>query len=162
MISILLNLLILKLWPNIYSLLENVHCRVEKNVCSVVLAVFCICLLDLNGLLWGEGDDRGWDGWMASLTRWTWVWVNSGSWWWTGRLGVLRLMGLQRVGHDWATELNWTELIVLWVLYFLTSVWLLYPLLRVEHWCHQLLLQKCLFLSSILSVYISCMFVICY
>ena len=52
-----------------------------------------------------------WDGWMASLTQWTWVWVNSGSWWWTGRPGVLRFMGLQRVGHDWATELNWTELI---------------------------------------------------
>ena len=55
----------------------------------------------------GEADDRGWDGWMASLTRWTWVWVNSGSWWWTGRPGVLRFMGSQRVGHDWATELNW-------------------------------------------------------
>ena len=58
----------------------------------------------------GEGDDRGWDGWMASLTRWTWVWVNSWSWWWTGRPGVLRFMGLQGVGHDWATELNSTEL----------------------------------------------------
>ena len=57
-----------------------------------------------------EGDDRGWDGWMASLTRWTWVWVNSRSWWWTGRPGVLRFMGSQRVGHDWATELNWTGL----------------------------------------------------
>ena len=56
-----------------------------------------------------KGDDRGWDGWMASLTQWTWVWVNSGSWWWTGRPGVLRFMGSQRVGHDWATELNWTE-----------------------------------------------------
>ena len=56
----------------------------------------------------GEGDDRGWDGWMASLTRWTWVWVNSGSWWWTGRPGMLRFMESQRVGHDWATELNWT------------------------------------------------------
>ena len=55
----------------------------------------------------GEGDDRGCDGWMASPTRWTWVWVNSGSWWWTGRPGVPRFMGLQRVGHDWATELNW-------------------------------------------------------
>ena len=62
----------------------------------------------------GEGDDRGWDGWMASLTRWTWFWVNSGSWWWTERPGVLRFMGSQRVGHDWATELNWTELILLW------------------------------------------------
>ena len=57
-----------------------------------------------------EGDDRGWDGWMASPTQWTWVWVNSWSWWWTGRPGVLQFMGLQRVGHDWATELNWTEL----------------------------------------------------
>ena len=57
----------------------------------------------------GEGDDRGWDGWMASPTQWTWVWVNSGSWWWTGRLGVLQFMGSQIVGHDWATELNWTE-----------------------------------------------------
>ena len=51
-----------------------------------------------------KGDDRGWDGWMASPTQWTWVWVNSGSWWWTGRPGVLRSMGSQRVGHDWATE----------------------------------------------------------
>ena len=55
----------------------------------------------------GEGNDRGWNGWMASLTWWMWVWVNSGSWWWTGRPGVLRFMGSQRVGHDWATELNW-------------------------------------------------------
>ena len=54
----------------------------------------------------GEGDDRGWDGWMASPTRWTWVWVDSGSWWWTGRLGVLRFMGSQRVGHNWVTELK--------------------------------------------------------
>ena len=54
----------------------------------------------------GEGDDRGWDGWMASLTWWTWVWVNSGSWWWTGRPDVLQLMESQRVRHDWATELN--------------------------------------------------------
>ena len=59
----------------------------------------------------GEGDKRGWDGWMTSLTRGAWVWVNSGSWWWTGRPGMLRFMGLQRVGHDWVTELNWTELI---------------------------------------------------
>ena len=54
----------------------------------------------------GERDDRGWDGWMASPTRWTWVWVNSGRWWWTGRPGVLRFTGSQRVGHDWATELT--------------------------------------------------------
>ena len=55
----------------------------------------------------GEGDDRGWDGWMASLTRWMWAWVNSGSWWWTGRPGMLRFMGLQIVRHNWVTELNW-------------------------------------------------------
>ena len=57
-----------------------------------------------------EGDDRGWDGWMASLTQWTWVWVSSGSWWWTGKPGTLQSMGSQRVWHDWATELNWNKL----------------------------------------------------
>ena len=55
----------------------------------------------------GEGDDRGWDGWMASPTRQTWVWVNSGSWWWAGKLGMLQSMGSQRVRYDWVTELNW-------------------------------------------------------
>ena len=54
-----------------------------------------------------EGDDREWDGWMASPTQWTWVWTSSGSWWWTGKPGTLQSMGLQRVGHDWATELSW-------------------------------------------------------
>ena len=58
----------------------------------------------------GKGDDRGWDGWMTSSTQWTWVWMDSGSWWWTGRPGMLRFLGSQRVGHDWVTELNWTEL----------------------------------------------------
>ena len=71
----------------------------------------------------GEGDDRGWDGWMASLTQWTWFWVNSGSWWWTGRPGVMWFMGSQRVGHDWATELNYNlsqhgSLVVIKVLSF--------------------------------------------
>ena len=56
----------------------------------------------------GKGDDRGWDGWMASSTQWTWVWVEPGSWWWTGRPGVLRFMELERVRHGWVTELNWT------------------------------------------------------
>ena len=51
-----------------------------------------------------------WDGWMVSPTWWTWVWMNSRSWWWSGRPGVLQFMGSQRVGHDWATELNWTDL----------------------------------------------------
>ena len=57
----------------------------------------------------GEGDNRGWDGWMASLTWRTWVWVNSGSLWWTERLGMLRSMGSQRIRRDWATELNSTD-----------------------------------------------------
>ena len=57
-----------------------------------------------------RGDEGGWGGWMASLTQWTWVWVNSESWWWTGRPGVLRFMGSQRVGHDWATELELSRL----------------------------------------------------
>ena len=60
----------------------------------------------------GKADDRGWNGWMASLTWWTWVWVGSGNWWWTGKPGMLQSMGSQRVGHDWTTDLililNWT------------------------------------------------------
>ena len=52
----------------------------------------------------GEGNIRGWHGWMASLTWWTWVWGSSGSWWWTGKPGMLHSMGLQRVRHDWATN----------------------------------------------------------
>ena len=60
----------------------------------------------------GKGDYRGWDGWMASLTQWIWVWVNSGSCWWTGRPGMLQSMGSQRVRHDWVTELNWTDNVV--------------------------------------------------
>ena len=65
-----------------------------------------------GGKDWGQEEKgtTGWDGWMASPTQWTWVWVVSGSWWWTGRPGVLQFMGSQRVGHDWVTELNWTEL----------------------------------------------------
>ena len=54
----------------------------------------------------GEGDDREWDGWMASLTQWIWVWVSSGSWWWTGKPDMLQSRGLHRVRHNWATELN--------------------------------------------------------
>ena len=82
---------------------------------SNILATWCEELTHLKRpwcweiLKVGEGDDRGWDGWMTSLTQWTWVWVNSGNWWCTGRPGVLQSMGLQRVGHDWATELNWMK-----------------------------------------------------
>ena len=73
----------------------------------------------------GEGDDRGWDSWKASPTRSTWVWVNSRSWWWTGRPGVLQFMGSQRVGHHWETELNWC---LIWTcssrLNYFSCVWL--------------------------------------
>ena len=89
---------------------------------SNTLATWCQELTHLKGpWCWerlragGEGDDRGWDGWMASLTRWTWVWVDSGGWWWTGRPGVLWFMGLQRVGHDWATV--WTEVVADYLFY---------------------------------------------
>ena len=56
----------------------------------------------------GEWDDRGWDGWITSLTQWSWVWASSGNWWWTGKPGMLWSMG-SRVWHDWAPELNLTE-----------------------------------------------------
>ena len=95
----------------------DVHC---KDWCwswnSSTLATWCKELTHLKRpWCWerlragGEGDHRGWDGWMTSPTRWTWVWVNSRSWWWTRRPGVLQFMGSQRVGHDWATELNRTK-----------------------------------------------------
>ena len=83
-----------------------------------------------NWLIWRDPDTgkdwrqkekywhKGLDGWMASLTRWTWVSVNSGSWWWTGKPGVLQSMGSQRVRHHWVTELNWTELHNCWHLLF--------------------------------------------
>ena len=58
----------------------------------------------------GEGEDRGWDGWMVSLTQWRWVWVNSGSWWWTRMPGFLQSIGLWRISHDWVIELKWTGL----------------------------------------------------
>ena len=58
-------------------------------------------------------DDKGWDGWMVSPTRWTWVWASSRSWWWTGKPGMLQSIGLQRVRHDWVTELNWQGLFIL-------------------------------------------------
>ena len=64
-----------------------------------------------------EGDNRGWDGWIASLTLWTWVWANSRSWWWTGRPGMLQSTGSQRIRHDWLIELNWLLqiLIAIWI-----------------------------------------------
>ena len=77
----------------------------------------------------GEGDNREWDGWMASLARWTWVWVGSESWWWTGRPGVLQFMGSQRLGHDWVTELNWTHNVLS---YHLQGAFMISPTLQIS------------------------------
>ena len=82
----------------------------------------------------GEGDDRGWDGWMASPTRWMWVWVNSGSWWWTGRPGMLQFTGLQRVGHDWVTKLNW--MVVLIATNSVFFHYILFSFIPAEYFCH--------------------------
>ena len=87
----------------------------------------------------GEGADRGWDGWMASPTQWAWVWINSRSWWWTGRPGMLQSMGSQRVGHDWATELNWTDIMKN---FFYSVAW------------HFIILLVSLFLNKILNLLI--------
>ena len=81
---------------------------------SSILATWCEELIHLKRpWCWeklrteAEGDNRGWDDWMASPTQWTWVWLSSRSWWWTGKPGMLQSMELQRVRQDWATELNW-------------------------------------------------------
>ena len=104
--------------------IQPVHSKADQGVLwkgwcwswnSSTLVTSCEELTHWKRLWWWEGlgagregDDRGWDGWMASPTRWTGVWVNSGGWWWTRRPGVLRFMGSQKVRHDWVTELNWT------------------------------------------------------
>ena len=101
------------------SFSENNYIVEPLNLVKCTLATSCKKLTHWKRL-WcreglgagGEGDDRGWDGWMASPTRWTWVWVNSRRWWWTRRPGVLQFMGSQRVGHGWATVLNWTGSVV--------------------------------------------------
>ena len=69
----------------------------------------------------GEGNDRGWDGWMASPMLWTWVWVSSRSWWWTGKAGMLQSMGFQRVGRDWVTEQN--KYYVPWIILSPLALW---------------------------------------
>ena len=101
------------------SILKEISpgCSLEKLMLKLKLQYFCHWCEELTHLkrpwCWErlragrKGDNRGWDVWMASPTQWTWVWVDSGSWLWTGRPGMLQFMGLQRVGLDWATELNW-------------------------------------------------------
>ena len=98
-----------------------------------------------------RGDDRGWDGWMASRTQWTWVCVNSGSWWWTERPGVLRFMGSQIVWHDLATELNWligSQIACSTRTHFIRLQWaILYSLLFVFCFLFFVFLYLCLFFS---------------
>ena len=104
----------------------------------------------------GEGDDRGWDGWMASPTSWTWVWVKSGSWWWTGRPGVLRFTGSQRLSrHDWVTELNWIIIDVEPLFMFLLAICLFFfekCLLRSS--AHFWLFLKIFLLNCVNSFYV--------
>ena len=94
---------------------------------SISLAIWCKELTHLQRpWCWerlkvgGEGDDRGRDGQMASLTQWTWVWANSGSWWWTEKAGMLQSMVSQRVRYNWVTEFNWTELSII----CLDTIWI--------------------------------------
>ena len=83
----------------------------------------------------GEGDNRGRDGWLALPTQWTWAWANSGSWWWTGKPGMLQSMGSQRVGHDWVTEVNWAELSLSALFWF---IFLLFNFLKgITLWMNQ-------------------------
>ena len=114
--------------PLDYKEIQSVHSKRDQswvfigriNAKAETPSSLAICCEELTHLkrpscwarlkVWGEGDDGGWDGWMASWTWWMWVWVNSESWWWTGRPGVLWFMGLQRIRHDWAAELNWFTL----------------------------------------------------
>ena len=114
------------------SILKEINLNIRwKDCCwswnSNTLATWCEELTHLKRRwCWetlkvgGEGDNRGWDGWMASPTQWTWVWVSSGSCWWTGKPGMLQSMGLQRFGHDWVTELScYVPTILSYFLYFL-------------------------------------------
>ena len=111
--------------------------------------------LEKTLMLGGIGGRRrrghgGWDGWMASPTQW--VWVNSGSWWWTGRPGVLQFMGSQRVGHDWATELNWTDT---WFIHYtvtISNTWTIHPIPGINRHIQIQIVEKWLMhLFSIIS-----------
>ena len=97
----------------------------------------------------GKGDNRRWDGWMASVTRWKWVWVDSGSWWWIGRPGVLWFMGLQRVRYNWATELNYITLLKFPLCYPLGTslLWLTSLLLNISWLFPVVILKSISFLS---------------
>ena len=88
----------------------------------------------------GEGDNRGWDGWMASPTQWTWVWTHSGSQWWTEKSGMLQSIGSQRVRHNWVTEL----IIQCYIIHFIAQM---FPLLATGSSLHLLLCFSCTHVS---------------
>ena len=126
------------------------HCSPIYLPWSNTLATSCKELTHWKRLMLGgvggkrRGDNRGWDGWMASPIWWTWVWVNSRRWWWTGRPGMLQFMGLQRVWHNWATELNWIGLDAMILVFWMLSFKLALPLSSFTF-------IKRLFSSSLLS-----------
>ena len=102
-------------WRSNQSILKEISpgCSLEGLMLKLKLKLFAHLMRRVDSLektwCWkrlraGEGSDSGWNGWMASSTQWTWVWASSGKWWKTGKPGVLQLMGLQRVGHNWVTE----------------------------------------------------------
>ena len=101
------QILTLKLIASIFPMVPAIflQCITLSSVNVIGYSPLCPATHDL--LLLPCWYDRGWDGWMASLTQWTWIWVDSGCWRWTGRPGMLWFMGSLRVWHDWATELNW-------------------------------------------------------
>ena len=126
--------------PSLWKSVLNIH---WKEWCwswnSNTLATWCEELTHLKKpWCWerlragGEGDNKGWDGWMASPTKWTWVWESSWSWWWTGRPDVLQFMGLQRVGHNWVTELNWYSEMPLCLDFLDQEVHMFFPDCRVR------------------------------
>ena len=101
------------LWLHYWSSDQTRESTIEELICSFLLLQWLILVYNQKRpWCWeiltagGKGDDRGWDSWMASLTRWTRVWASSWSWWWTRRPGILQSMGSQRVRHDWASALN--------------------------------------------------------
>ena len=132
--------LLLHRWVSSASLLDWISCFLTPDHSQFIPAFSCSTLISIGlaqkfvrifqrcyrktwmnfwvnpRLRAGEGGDREWDGWMVSPTQWTWAWVNSRSWWWTGRPGLLRFMGLQGVRHDWAIELNYFVFIPAFIL----------------------------------------------
>ena len=98
----------------------------------------------------GEGDDRGWGGWMAWQTQWTWAWASSGSWWWMGKPGMLQSLGFQRVRHDWVTELNWIfHYIYTYTTYSLFICWWTIRLFPCHGYLVPLWTQGCIYLFEL-------------